>query len=64
MVAILIYFQISENILNTHRDISNVNFLIKKIITVLPNLLLSKHEEVVISAFNVFTSLPRFYINF
>lgn len=45
-----------------HLDNPNVNLLIKKIIAVLSNFLLSTNEEVVISAFNLYSVLPRFYI--
>lgn len=41
-------------------DIHNVNLLTKKIINVMANLLLSKNEEVVISAFTLYSILPRF----
>lgn len=51
-----------KNILNIHHDNPNVCLLIKKIIVVLSNFLLSKNEEVAISAFNLYSTLPRFYI--
>lgn len=51
----------SKNILdNTHSDIPNINLLIKKIIIVLSNLLLSKNEDVAISALNLYSVLPRY----
>lgn len=50
----------SKSILNMHNDIPNVKLLIKKIVTVLANLLLSKNEEVAILAFTLYSILPRF----
>lgn len=50
----------SENILNIHNDIPNLKLFIKTMTNVLPNLLLSKNEEVVISAFNLYSILRRF----
>lgn len=53
----------SENLLNMHSDAPNIQILIKKIKTVLANLLLSKNEEVVISAFNLYSTLSRFILH-
>jgi len=41
-------------------DVPNIKLLIKKIVIVLANLLLSKNEDVAISALNVYSILPRF----
>lgn len=51
-----------KNILNIHCDNPNVLNLIKKIMAVLSNFLLSINEELAISAFNLYSALPRFYI--
>lgn len=55
----------SEDILNMHTDtIPNIRLLVQKIMSVLANLLLSKNEEVVISAFNLYSKLPRLILFF
>lgn len=62
-IFLIIFFQISENILNMHNDVPNIKLLIKKIMSVLANLLLSKNEEVVISAFNLYSILSRYILH-
>lgn len=44
-----------------YNDVTTVKFLVKKIVIGLPNLLLSNNNEVVISAFGLFSTLSRFY---
>jgi len=43
-----------------YSDIPKVKMLIKKIVSVLANLLLSNNDGVVISALNLYSILPRF----
>lgn len=56
------FFQLSKTILDMHNYVTTVKLLIKKIIKVLPNLLLSKNDEVVILAFSLYSTLSRFFI--
>ncbi|XP_050058671.1 uncharacterized protein LOC114121425 isoform X2 [Aphis gossypii] len=53
-----IALKISNDILNMHSNIPKVKMLIKKIISVLANLLLSSNDGVVISALNLYSILP------
>lgn len=43
-----------------HSDFPNKSIFIKEIVHVLSNLLLSKNEEVAISAIDIYSILPRF----
>lgn len=51
----------SKFVLNLQCDNPNVKLLVKKIMTVLANLLLSKKEEVVMSAFELYSIIKRFF---
>jgi hypothetical protein len=58
----LFFFQLSKTILDMHSYVTTVKLLVKKIINVLPNLLLSKNNEVVILAFSLYSTLSRFFL--
>jgi len=61
IVIFLNYFQMANDILlNMHSNIPKVKMMIKKIVSVLANLLLSTNDGVVISALNLYSILPRF----
>ncbi|XP_060849678.1 uncharacterized protein LOC132928802 [Rhopalosiphum padi] len=53
-----IALKVSNDILNMYSDIPKVKMLIKKIVSVLANLLLSNNDGVVISALNLYSILP------
>uniref|UniRef100_A0A2S2Q4J1 SCD domain-containing protein n=1 Tax=Sipha flava TaxID=143950 RepID=A0A2S2Q4J1_9HEMI len=53
----IIALKLSKTILDMHSYVTTVKLLVKKIINVLPNLLLSKNNEVVILAFSLYSTL-------
>jgi len=51
---------VNEILLNIHSNIPKVKMMIKKVVSVLANLLLSANDGVAISALNLYSILPRF----
>lgn len=50
----------NDVLLNMHSNIPKVKIMIKKVVSVLANLLLSANDGVAMSALNLYSILPRF----